>query len=269
MSGNLFIDCAAAFAASLKLDSSHIRFAQLKYLRPNTQLPDFPRSPVGAVEPQRGRDSGRSGNLFIDSAAVFAASLKLDSSHTRFAQFKYLRPSTQLPDFPRPPVGAVEPQRGRDSGVSGNLFIDSAAAFAASLKLDSSCIRFEQPKYLRPSTQLPDFPRPPVGAVEPQRGRDSGVSGNLFIDSAAVFAASLKLDSSHIRFAQAECLRSNTQPPAPSRNLWELSSPSEAAIAVCQATSLSTVPPPSQPRQGPTTPTFTAMCLSAGFQPSR
>ena len=43
MSGDLFIDCAAAIAASLGLDSSHIRFAQPKYLLPNTQLPDIPR----------------------------------------------------------------------------------------------------------------------------------------------------------------------------------------------------------------------------------
>ena len=115
---------------------------------------------MGAVEPQRGRDSGVSGNLFIDCAAAFAASLKLDSSHIRFAQPECLRPNTQLPDFPRPPVGAVEAQRGRDSGRSGNLFIDSAAAFAASLKLDSSHIRFAQPEWLRSNTQLPDFPDP-------------------------------------------------------------------------------------------------------------
>jgi hypothetical protein len=51
------------------------------------------------------------------------------------------------------------------------------------------------------------FPEPLVGAVEPQRGRDGGVSGNLFTDHAAAFATSLKLDSSHIRFAQPEWLR--------------------------------------------------------------
>jgi len=38
----------------------------------------------------------------------------------------------------------------------------------------------------------------PVRAVEPQRGRESGVSGTKFIGNAAAFAASLGLDGSHI-----------------------------------------------------------------------
>src|SRR3990167_10266881 len=37
--------------------------------------------------------------------------------------------------------------------------------------------------------------------------------------------------------------------------LWERSSFSEAAMATVQATQLPTVPPPSQPRRGSTTPT--------------
>ncbi len=37
--------------------------------------------PVGAVEPRRGCESGGSGNNYFGSAAAFAVSLKLDSSH--------------------------------------------------------------------------------------------------------------------------------------------------------------------------------------------
>ncbi len=40
---------------------------------------------VGAVEPRRGCDSGGSGDIFSDYAAVIAASLKLDSSHKGLA----------------------------------------------------------------------------------------------------------------------------------------------------------------------------------------
>jgi hypothetical protein len=40
-----------------------------------------PRSNVGAVELQRGRDCGGSGTINIDCADDIAASLKLDSSH--------------------------------------------------------------------------------------------------------------------------------------------------------------------------------------------
>jgi hypothetical protein len=36
---------------------------------------------VGAVELQRGRDSGGSGSINVDCADAIAASLKLDSSH--------------------------------------------------------------------------------------------------------------------------------------------------------------------------------------------
>ena len=38
--------------------------------------------------------------------------------------------------------------------------------------------------------------------------------------------------------------------------MWELSSPSEAAIAVGQATKVLPVPAPSQPRRGSTAPTL-------------
>jgi hypothetical protein len=37
-----------------------------------------------------------------------------------------------------------------------------------------------------------------VGAVEPERGRESGVSGAKYFGNAAAFAASLGLDGSHI-----------------------------------------------------------------------
>jgi len=93
-----------------------------------------------------------------------------------------------------------------------------------------------------------------VGAVEPQRGCEGGGTGNTFIAWPTAFAASLKLDSSHrgsavhveYRFAgpsrQAQC--STTTP----LKMWELSSPSEAAMAAAQSTSSSPDPPLSQPR---------------------
>jgi len=41
---------------------------------------------VGAVELRRGCESGGSGNNYFGSAAAFAASLKLDSSHRGLGQ---------------------------------------------------------------------------------------------------------------------------------------------------------------------------------------
>src|SRR5476649_2610022 len=99
---------------------------------------------VGAVEPRRGCESGGSGSNYFSSAAAFAASLKLDSSHRGSgAGLK----GACAGDQPKPRqrvgmdairVGAVEPRRGCESGGSGSNYFSSAAAFAASLKLDSS-----------------------------------------------------------------------------------------------------------------------------------
>ncbi len=73
--GNISGACAAAIAASLKLDSSH---------RGSAVCPKFwhrQKSSVGAVEPWRGCDSAGPGNISGACAAAIAASLKLDSSH--------------------------------------------------------------------------------------------------------------------------------------------------------------------------------------------
>ncbi len=50
----------------------------------------------------------------------------------------------------------------------------------------------------------------PVGAVEPRRGCESGGSGDRCFGSAAAFAASLKLDSSHRGLGA--CLKGRAQP---------------------------------------------------------
>ncbi|WP_339437690.1 hypothetical protein, partial [Pseudomonas sp. EL_65y_Pfl1_R32] len=53
------------------------------------------------------------------------------------------------------------------------------------------------------------------------------------------------------------CARRHNRNSANTANpLWELSSFSEAAIAVGQAMEMFAVPPPSQPRWGSTAPTF-------------
>ncbi|WP_238346689.1 hypothetical protein, partial [Pseudomonas paralactis] len=67
---NLFIACTTAFAASLKLDSSHRRsavYVELSFAghRAKHNSRQQHRPNVGAVEPQRGCDGGGTDNLFI------------------------------------------------------------------------------------------------------------------------------------------------------------------------------------------------------------
>ena len=49
--------------------------------RSRTQIPQTPTNPVGAVEPQRGCESGGSANIHASSTTAIAASPGLDSSH--------------------------------------------------------------------------------------------------------------------------------------------------------------------------------------------
>ncbi|SDL59289.1 hypothetical protein SAMN04490190_5939 [Pseudomonas libanensis] len=103
----------------------------------------------------------------------------------------------------RSPVGAVELQRGCESGGSGDEEVACAAAIAASLGLDSShiwAVLLSRVVLVAMALQsdIHIHRRSPVGAVELQRGCEGGGSGDEEVACAAAIAASLGLDSSHI-----------------------------------------------------------------------
>ena len=96
----------------------------------------------------------------------------------------------------------------------------------------------------------------PVGAVEPRRGCEGGGGGTGAVQVAwpTAFAASLKLDSYHrgIGFVGQtsvhKSIATSTNLTRYEDQLWELSSPSEAAKAAAQALSKLPDSPLSQPR---------------------
>jgi hypothetical protein len=79
-------------------------------------------------------ESGGPVDISIDHDAAFAASLKLDSSHRDQQCLRDFLPSA---DSPATPVKCGS-WLACDGGVTVNISIDCDAAFAASLKLDSS-----------------------------------------------------------------------------------------------------------------------------------
>ena len=102
-----------------------------------------------------------------------------------------------------------------------NTATNSATAFAASLKLDSSHRGLAVPGRSPANTHSPATPIPCGSGL----ARESGGSANTSTNSAAAFAASLKLDSSHKGLAVPGRSPAEHSLPINTNHLWERACP--------------------------------------------
>ncbi len=177
------------------------------------------RSPsVGA---KLARDSGLSGSINIECAAIFASKPA---------------PTLVLRHAQKPMLTAAP--------MWEQSLLAIAVCQATSILTASPPSRASPPPTgFEACTKTNAHRSPPVGA---KLARDSGLSGSINIECAAIFAS---------KPAPPPVLRHAQKPMLTAAPLWEQSS---LAIAVCQATSILTAPPPSRaspPPQGASPPT--------------
>ncbi|MGY4640142.1 hypothetical protein ACVWVP_004096 [Pseudomonas sp. TE24901] len=222
------------------------------------------RSPVGIVEPQRCCEGGGSGDVSIGCTAAIAGKPAPTFDRISKDGFGHLWELSSPSEAAKAAcqatsVLAVPPLSQASQLPHSTAFqrMDSVTCGScrAPARLRRRWIRRrlywlyrryrrQTSSHIRP--HFKGWTRSPVGVVEPQRGCEGGGSGDVSIGCAAAIAGK----------------------PAPTfdristdglGHLWELSSPSEAAKAVGQATSLLAVPPLSQASQLPHSTAFQRM----------
>ena len=156
-------------------------------------------------------------------------------------------------------MGAPEPQRGCDGGGTDNLFIACTTAFAASLKLDSShrgSAVYVESRFAGPSrqTQFSTITPPKCGScraparLRRRRHRQPLHRLNHRYRSLAKARQLPQEIGGLCGISVCRAIAPNTTLDNNTAQMWELSSPSEAAMAAAQAKSSAPELPLSQPR---------------------